>query len=43
MVKGFKKWCISNEVNGTEDEEEDGNAGSEHQRVSSECETEDGN
>jgi hypothetical protein len=30
-------------VDGREDDEEAGNAGSEHERVSSECETEDGN
>jgi hypothetical protein len=30
MVGGFKKYCIYDEMNGREDEEEVGNVGSEH-------------
>jgi hypothetical protein len=41
--KGFKKCCISDEMNGTEDEDEVQNVGSEHGSVSSECMKEDGN
>jgi hypothetical protein len=40
IVKGFRKHCLSYEIDGMEDEEEVGNVGSEHQSVSSECEVE---
>jgi hypothetical protein len=33
----FKNCCISDEMGGIEDEEEIGNVGSEHERVSGEC------
>jgi hypothetical protein len=39
MVKGFKKCCISDEMDGREDEEEVGNAGSECESENSEYET----
>jgi hypothetical protein len=35
----FKNCCISDEIGGIEDDEENGDVGSEHERVSSECQT----
>jgi hypothetical protein len=43
MVRGFKECCVSDEMNGREDEEETGNVGSEHKSMSSECGTQDVN
>jgi hypothetical protein len=36
MVRGFKKCCISNEMDGREDKEEVWNVDSKHESVSSE-------
>jgi hypothetical protein len=41
IVKGFIKCCITDETDGKKDKV--GNADSEHESVSSECETEEGN
>jgi hypothetical protein len=43
IVKGFNKYCISDAIDGMEDEEEVWNVGRKHENVSSECKTEDGN
>jgi hypothetical protein len=39
MVRGFKKCCIYDEMDGREDEEEVGNVGNERENVDSEYET----
>jgi hypothetical protein len=43
IVRGFRKCCIPDAVDGMDDEEEVGNVGSEHENVSIKCEAEDGN
>jgi hypothetical protein len=43
IVEEFKKHYISDEMGGREDEEGAGNVGCEHEKISSECEIEDGN
>jgi hypothetical protein len=43
LSRGCMKCCLSNAMDGRENEEEDGNVGSEHKSVSSDCEAEDGN
>jgi hypothetical protein len=43
LSRGCMKCCLCNAMDGRENEEEAGNVGSEHERVSSEYETEDGN
>lgn len=40
LLKAYKNCCISYEIL---DVEEDGNVGNEHESMSSECQTEDGN
>jgi hypothetical protein len=42
IVKGFKKCCIADEMDGREDHDEVENFGSGHENVSSECKTEHG-
>jgi hypothetical protein len=43
ILKRYEKWYISDEMDAREDEECVGNVGSEHESVSSEFQTEDGN
>jgi hypothetical protein len=38
IITEFKYCCISDEIDGREDEEEVGNVGIEHKSVSTECE-----
>jgi hypothetical protein len=37
VARGFKMCCVSDEVDGKEDEGEVGNVGSEHESESSKC------
>jgi hypothetical protein len=43
IVKGFDQHCLSHKIDGRKAGEEAGNIASEHDSMSSECETEDGN
>jgi hypothetical protein len=43
MLRRFENCCTSDEMVGREDEESVGNVGSEHESVSSEFQTQDGN
>jgi hypothetical protein len=43
IVRGFKKFCVSDEMVGRDDVGGVKNVGSEHGSVGSECETEDWN
>jgi hypothetical protein len=43
LSRGHMKCCLSNAMDGRENEEEAGNVGGKHESLSSECETEDGN
>jgi hypothetical protein len=42
-VKEFKKFCMSDEMDGKEDENATWNVGSKYESVRNECEIEDGN